>query len=75
MDDVADTSLQGSEGFFGGLALGDLAVVVAATRAVPEPDLGDGGHVDGVVEGVVPAAGKPPDLAGSGRHLDGSRCR
>ena len=32
------------------LALGDLAVVVAAAWAVAIPDLGDGGHVDGVVE-------------------------
>jgi hypothetical protein len=46
-------------------------VVVAAAGAVSESQLGDGGHVDGVVEGAVPAPREPPDLAPAGGHLDG----
>jgi hypothetical protein len=37
---------------------------------VRESQLGDGGHVDGVVEGAVAAAGEPPYLASAGGHLD-----
>jgi hypothetical protein len=37
---------------------------------VPVADLGDRGHVDGVVEAAVPAPAQPEDLALSRRHLD-----
>src|SRR6266480_3584139 len=49
-DGVAEAALERAECFFGGLALGELAVVVGAAVAVAVADLGDGGHVDGVVE-------------------------
>jgi hypothetical protein len=52
-------SLEGPEGFLGGLAFGELAVVVGAAVAVAVPDLGDRGHVDGVVQAAVPAPGQP----------------
>jgi hypothetical protein len=44
---------EGAQGFFGGLAFGPLAVVVGAADAVAVADLGDRGHVDGVVEPAV----------------------
>jgi len=72
VEGVADAALEGAEGLLGGLALGDLAVVVGAAWAVAVADLGDSGHVDGVVHLAVPAEGEPVDLAGTGRHLDGS---
>src|ERR1022692_3829331 len=53
-DGVADASLEGPEGFPGGLALGELAVVAGPALAVAVADLGDRGHVDGVVEAAVP---------------------
>jgi len=34
------------------------------------PDLGDRGHVDGVVQAPVPAPGQPVNLPVAGRHLD-----
>jgi hypothetical protein len=37
---------------------------------VPVADLGDRGHVDGVVEAAVPAPAQPVDLARAGGHLD-----
>ena len=46
---VADASLEGAEGFLGGLALCDLAVIEAPALAVTVPDLGHCGHVDGWV--------------------------
>jgi hypothetical protein len=45
-------------------------VVVTAAAAVPVPDLGDRGHVDGVVDAPVPARAQPVDLAVSRGHLD-----
>ena len=55
-----------------GLALGDLAVVVGAAVAVAVPDLGDRGHVEGVVDAPVPAQRQPVNLAVPRGHLD--RC-
>jgi hypothetical protein len=37
---------------------------------VPVVDLGDRGHVNGVVEPAVPAPAQPAGLAGAGGHLD-----
>ena len=54
-DDVAEAALQCPDGFAWGLALGELAFVVAATRAVVVADLDDRGDVDGVVESSVAA--------------------
>ncbi len=59
VDGVADLPLEGAQGLFGCLALGDLLVVVGAAVAVPVADLGDGGHVDRVVQAAVPAPGQP----------------
>jgi hypothetical protein len=59
VDDVADPALEGSDGFLGGVTLGELVVIEAAARAVTEPNLGDGGDVEGVVEGPVAAPGQP----------------
>ena len=57
---------------FGVLPSAILLVVVGAAVAVAVADLGDRGHVDGVVEAPVPAPGQPVDLAVAGGHLD--RC-
>ena len=54
-DGVADLPFQRAQGLFGGLALGQFLVVVGAALAVAVADLGDRGHVDGVVEPAVPA--------------------
>jgi len=61
-DGVTDLPLQRAQGFLAGLALGQLLVEVGAALAVPVADLGDRGHVDGVVEPPVPAPGQPVDL-------------
>jgi hypothetical protein len=55
---------------FGGLALGQLPLVVGTARAVAVADLGDRGHVDGVVEPPVPAPREPVDFPAAGGHLD-----
>ena len=54
VDGVADVSLQRAERFFAGLAFGLLAEVVGAPGGVVA-DLGDGGHVDRVVQLAVTA--------------------
>jgi len=69
-DGVADLPLQRAQGLFAGLAFGQFLVVVGAAVAVPVVDLGDCGHVDGVVEPPVPAPGQPVDLARAGGYLD-----
>src|SRR5215471_8242730 len=69
-DGIADLPLQAAQGFFAGLAFGQFLLVVGVAGAVPVADLGDGGHVDGVVEPSVAAPGQPPDLAAAGGHLD-----
>jgi hypothetical protein len=57
VDGVADLPFQRAEGFFAGLAFGEFLVVVGVALAVPVADLGDRGHVDGVVEPAVAAPG------------------
>ena len=66
VDFVADLAFEGSQRFFGGLALGHFLVVIGAAVAVTLADLGDRGHVHGVVE--APAPRQPVDLAIAGRH-------
>jgi hypothetical protein len=66
VEGVADAPLEGAQGLFGGLSLGELLVVTGAALTVPVPDLGDGGHVDRVVEPPVPAPGQPVHLALAG---------
>lgn len=53
VDGVADLTLEGSERFFVGLALGSLVVEVGASLEVTVTDPGDGGEVEGVVEWPV----------------------
>jgi len=72
VDGVADLALAGAEGFLAGLAFGSFLVVVGAAVAVPVADLGDRGHVDGVVHPAVAAPGEPEDGPPAGRGLD--RC-
>jgi len=69
-DGVADPPFEASERFLVGLALGDLAVIVGAAGTVPVPDLGDRGHVEGVVDAPVPAQRQPAGLAVPRGHLD-----
>ena len=58
VDDVGDLTLQRPDCFFGGLALGDLAVVeLAAVARVAE--LGDRGDVDRAVQLPVAARVEP----------------
>ena len=54
-DDVAEAALEGAQGFFRCLAFGQFPLVVGAAGAVAVADLGDCGHVDGVVEAAVAA--------------------
>src|SRR5436190_1437011 len=54
VDDVADASFEGAQGFFGGVALGLFALVVEAPGGVVS-DLGDGGGVESVVELTIPS--------------------
>jgi hypothetical protein len=63
IEGVADPPLERAERFLGGLAFGDLAVVEGAPGAVLEPDLGDGGAVERVVQLAIPAARQPVGLA------------
>lgn len=60
-DRVGDPSLQGAEGFFAGLALGLAAQVVGAPGSVVA-DLGDGDHVDRVVQLAVASRVEPVTL-------------
>jgi hypothetical protein len=52
-DCIADAALEHTERFLSGLALSDLAVVIAAPLAVKVADLSDSRHVDRVVEASV----------------------
>jgi hypothetical protein len=58
VDGVRDSPFQCPERFLFGFAFFEFAVVVAASRGV-EADLGDGGHVDGMVESTVAAQREP----------------
>jgi hypothetical protein len=62
VDDVADLALERAKRFLACLAFGDLAVEVGPAGAVLVSDLGDRGHVDGVVEPPVAAQRQPVDL-------------
>jgi hypothetical protein len=70
VEGVADLAFKGAQRLFGRLALGDLFVVVGAAVAVLVADLGDRGHVDGVVQAAVPAQRQPVNLPVAGGHLD-----
>src|SRR6266508_4314100 len=61
---VADVSLQRAHRFFAGLGLGLFAEVVDAPGCVVA-DLGDGGHVDRMVQLAVPARVQPVPFARS----------
>ena len=52
------------------LSLGQLLLVIGAAVAVPVPDLGDRGHVDGMVDAPVAAQRQPVDLPVPGGRLD-----
>ena len=71
VDGVADLPLQRPHGLFRGLALSQFLLVIRAALAVAVADLGDRGHVDGVVQPPVPAPGQPVNLTAAGGHLDG----
>ena len=71
VDGVADLPLQRPHGLFRGLAFSQFLVVIGAALAVAVADLGDRGHVDGVVQPQVPAPGQPVNLTRAGGHLDG----
>ena len=58
VDDVGDASFQRSEGFLLGFAFGLFLVVVDAAGGVVA-DLGDGGHVDGMVQHPVASHRQP----------------
>ena len=62
-DGVADAPFEGAECFFAGLSLGEFLVEVGAACAVTLADLGDCGHMDGMVETSVPAPRQPVDRA------------
>ncbi len=61
---VDDFALERPEGFFAGLALGDLTLEVGPAIVVAVPDLGDRGHVDRVAGAPVAAPGQPAGLDG-----------
>jgi hypothetical protein len=71
-DGVADAPLQAAPRFFVGLAFLDLAVVIGPALAVAETDLGDRGHVDGVVEPTVAPPRQPENLVASRGDLEGA---
>ena len=58
VDDVGDAPFQRPDCFFGGLALGDLLLVVVPSFA-RVAKLGDGGDVKDVVEFAVPSRVEP----------------
>ena len=56
---VAEPSLRGPDGFFGGVALDELGVIEGSARAVGVAELDDRGDVQGVVHGPVSPSGQP----------------
>jgi hypothetical protein len=62
VNDVADPALERPDGFLTGLALGSFAVVIGAARTAVVADLGDGSHVDGMVDPSVSSSGESVDL-------------
>jgi hypothetical protein len=59
VDDVADATFECPDGFFGGVAFCEFAVVERATGTVREADLSNGGDVERVVDRTVPASRQP----------------
>jgi hypothetical protein len=55
VEGVADPPFEAAQRLLVGLPLGELALVVGAAVAVLVPDLGDRGHMDGMVEAAVAA--------------------
>ena len=70
--DVAEPTLERTDRFARCLALGELAVVVAAAGTVTVADLGDRRAVQGVVQPAVAAPSQPVGNAPAGGELD--RC-
>jgi hypothetical protein len=70
-DGVADPTLQSAQRLLLRLRLGDLALVVGATRRVVA-DLGDRGQVKGMVQFAVAAPIEPVTRAGPAGGLDGA---
>jgi hypothetical protein len=66
--DIGQASFQAAQRFFRGLALETFAFVVAAAGAVGLPDLGDGHHVQRMVDTSVAGSGESvADLVAGGR--------
>ena len=59
VDSVGDLALERAERFLLGLSLGNLALEVDASISPGITDLGDGGHVERMVELSVPAPRQP----------------
>ncbi len=70
---MADPALEGADGLLAGLSLGLAAQVVGPSGSVVA-DLGDGDHVDGVIQGSVPSRVEAVADPRSARRLDGSGC-
>ena len=73
VDGVADLALERAESLFLGLALSDLALEIDASLCSRVSDLGDGSHVQRVVEPAVPALRDAVDDSSTRGELD--RCR
>jgi hypothetical protein len=69
VDGVADAPLKGSDRLFAAVALAVLAQVIGTTWGVVA-DLGDGNHVDGVVELAVAAWVEPVRTTGAAEGFD-----
>src|SRR5947209_13778461 len=68
---VGELALESADGLLGGLALGDLAVVVGPALAVVA-ELTDSGDVQGVVDLAVATRVQPITLSPPRGRLDGS---
>ena len=65
VDDVGEPSLQRSDGFFLGLALGEFSFVEGAAFGGGVAELGDGDQVEGVVEHPIAPRVEPMQFGGS----------
>jgi hypothetical protein len=72
VDRVADLAFECAECGFAAHAFVELAVIVGVARSAGIADLGDGCHMDGVVELAVAATGESVDASVAGGDLD--RC-
>jgi hypothetical protein len=70
VEGVADLAFERPQCLLGCLALGDLLVVAGASLAVLVADLGDGGHVDGVVHPPVAAQASMDGMDRRDRNFD-----